>query len=46
MLYSNKVFKSSQINIGIPVQIKVPITPANYQNVKKLKSLKLTLIPV
>ncbi|WP_235832550.1 FliH/SctL family protein [Acetivibrio mesophilus] len=33
-LYNNKVFKSSQINIGIPVQIKVPI---NYQNIKRVK---------
>jgi len=33
-LYSNKIFKSSQVNIGIPVQIKVPL---NYQNIKKIK---------
>ncbi|HHV29866.1 MAG TPA: flagellar biosynthesis protein [Clostridium sp.] len=33
-MYNNKVFKSSQINIGIPVQIKVPI---NYQNIKRVK---------
>ncbi|HOM03253.1 MAG TPA: FliH/SctL family protein [Acetivibrio sp.] len=33
-MYSNKIFKSSQVNIGIPVQIKVPL---NYQNIKKIK---------
>lgn len=37
-MYNNKVFKSSQINIGIPVQIKVPI---NYQNIKRVKDSEL-----
>lgn len=31
----NKVFKSNQVNIGIPVQIKVPL---NYQNIKRAKT--------
>ncbi|GAE88960.1 FliH/SctL family protein [Acetivibrio straminisolvens] len=37
-MYSNKIFKSSQINIGIPVQIKVPI---NYQNIKRVKESEI-----
>lgn len=31
----NKVFKSNQINVGIPVQIRAPVT---YQNIRKVKA--------
>jgi flagellar assembly protein FliH len=34
----NKIFKSSQVNIGIPVQIRAPL---NYQNIKRTNAVHI-----
>ncbi|MDQ2085895.1 FliH/SctL family protein [Herbivorax sp. ANBcel31] len=36
----NKVFKSNQINVGVPVQIRKPV---NYHNIKKLNDLEFDI---
>lgn len=38
----NKIFKSYQISVGVPIQIKSPV---NYNNVKKANNLKFDVLP-
>jgi flagellar assembly protein FliH len=38
----NRIFKSSQISVGVPIQIKGPV---NYNNIKKANNLKFDVMP-